>query len=100
MSVISSHIPDKSVWDATIIEKIVHYEYDCFVSHSNSDPDFYYYNQIQDHCFSPSVLWEAARNIPGSLPKFSYVALLSCCIFRQCPVRLIKQLYVVYWCFL
>ena len=77
MSVISSHIPDKSVWDATIIEKIVHYEYDCFVSRSNSDPDFYYYNQIQDHCFSPSILWEAARNIPGSLPKFSYVARLA-----------------------
>ena len=53
MSVISSHIHDKCVWDATIIEKIVHYEYDCFVSRSNSDPDIYYYNQMQDHCFSP-----------------------------------------------
>ena len=77
MSVISSRIPDKVFGDPTIIDKIVHYEYDCFVSRSNSDPDFYCYNQIQDHCFSPSILWEAARSIPGSLPKFSYVARLA-----------------------
>ena len=74
---------------------MVQYEYDRFISRSNS---FYYYNQIQDHCVSPSSLWEAARNIPGSLSKFSYVTRLVVSLDIVQPD--FKKLYVVYWCFL
>jgi hypothetical protein len=74
--VLTGTISDKITWEDTILNNIVDLEYNHYLQRTQNDPDFAYFNQIQSHCFSHSILWDAAKEIPGSLPKFSYVAKL------------------------
>ena len=62
-----ANIPDKTAWDELITYHITESEYE---EHAAA----LLILTIQDHCFRPSLLWESAKLIPGSLPKFSFVA--------------------------
>ena len=68
------NIPDKTAWDELITYHITESEYEEHAVRSAHSDDFLIYNKIQDHCFRPSLLWEAAKVIPGSLPIFNFVA--------------------------
>ena len=68
------NIPDKTAWDELITYHITEPEYEEHAACSAHADDFLIYNKIQDHCFRPSLLWEAAKVIPGFLPKFNFVA--------------------------
>ena len=73
-----------TAWDELITYHITESEYeehaartahsDDFLIYDKIQDHFLIYNKIQDHCFRPSLLWEAAKVIPGSLPKFNFVA--------------------------
>ena len=74
MDLMKGNISDKTAWDELITYHITESEYEEHAARTAHSDDFLIYNKIQDHCFRPSLLWEAAKVIPGSLPKFSFVA--------------------------
>jgi hypothetical protein len=76
-SILEGIITDKCMWEETILNNIVALEHQRYMERTCNDLDFVCFNKVQDHCFSHSLLWDAAYQIPSSLPKFSKVARLA-----------------------
>ncbi len=69
--------PSNPGWKLKVTDAIVNQERELHAARVSHDPDFLRFNRIHRDCFAPSILWVAAREVPGSLDVFHVAAELT-----------------------
>ena len=63
-------IPAKELWKKLVQDAILQHEEEEYHTRVSQDSDFRRFECVHPNCFLPSILWGAAREIPGSLDVF------------------------------
>ena len=73
----SGVFPGKAAWKRMVIDTLVNSEKELYYLRTSTDSDFVRFHKINPDCFTPSVVWAAAKGIPDSLELFRFLVKLT-----------------------
>ena len=87
----SGTFPDKATWKKRVVDSLIQHERDLYHQRTSTDSDFSRFSKVHPDCFTPSLAWVAASEIPRSLELFSFLVKLTVEIPTQYEVTLCES---------